>query len=107
MRKPGFSSVEPPSRATSCNPLFLRGRTPCAIFCIVLRREPVERNVTVTIVQSALGTGSRPSLIINVAMTLDGKTDTFARHSAAISSAEDMARVDQLRTECDAIMVGG
>ncbi|HEX9069717.1 MAG TPA: dihydrofolate reductase family protein [Ktedonobacterales bacterium] len=63
--------------------------------------------MTVTIVQSAFGTGSRPSLIINVAMTVDGKTDTFARHGAAISSAGDMARVDQLRAECDAIMVGG
>jgi 2,5-diamino-6-(ribosylamino)-4(3H)-pyrimidinone 5'-phosphate reductase len=61
----------------------------------------------VTIVQSALGASNRPSLVINVAMTADGKTDTFARQGAAISSAEDMARVDQLRAESDAIMVGG
>jgi 2,5-diamino-6-(ribosylamino)-4(3H)-pyrimidinone 5'-phosphate reductase len=46
-------------------------------------------------------------LIINVAMTADGKIDTFERKGAKISSADDWHRVDQLRTEVDAIMVGG
>lgn len=49
----------------------------------------------------------RPHVFINVAMTADGKTDTIARHGAAISSAQDMTRVDQLRAASDAIMVGG
>ncbi len=48
----------------------------------------------------------RPHVIINVAMTLDGKLDSVARQGAAISSADDWARVDRLRASCDAIMVG-
>ena len=50
---------------------------------------------------------NRPYVFINVAMTADGKIDTFERRGAAISSPQDKARVDQLRAECDAIMVGG
>jgi 2,5-diamino-6-(ribosylamino)-4(3H)-pyrimidinone 5'-phosphate reductase len=50
---------------------------------------------------------NRPFVFINVAMTVDGKIDTFARQGAAISSPHDKARVDQLRAESDAIMVGG
>lgn len=49
----------------------------------------------------------RPTVIVNVAMTVDGKLDTVARRGAAISSPADFARVDRLRAECDAIMVGG
>ena len=44
---------------------------------------------------------------INVAMTADGKIDTFERHGAAISSPRDKERVDRLRAEADAVMVGG
>src|SRR5438067_2215611 len=40
-------------------------------------------------------------------MTADGKIDTFERRSAAISSAQDWERVDRLRAESDAVMVGG
>ena len=40
-------------------------------------------------------------------MTADGKIDTFARKGAAISSQHDKERVDRLRAEADAIMVGG
>lgn len=40
-------------------------------------------------------------------MTADGKIDTFQRRAAAISSAWDKARVDRLRAESDAVMVGG
>src|ERR1051325_4298495 len=50
---------------------------------------------------------NRPFVFINVAMTADGKIDTFARRGAAISSERDKERVDQLRAESDAIMVGG
>ncbi|MBV6449482.1 MAG: 2,5-diamino-6-ribosylamino-4(3H)-pyrimidinone 5'-phosphate reductase [Anaerolineales bacterium] len=49
----------------------------------------------------------RPFVFINVAMTADGKIDTVARKGAAISSARDKERVDQLRAEADAVMVGG
>ena len=50
---------------------------------------------------------NRPFVFINVAMTADGKIDTFARKGAAISSARDRERVDILRAESDAVMVGG
>jgi 2,5-diamino-6-(ribosylamino)-4(3H)-pyrimidinone 5'-phosphate reductase len=50
---------------------------------------------------------NRPFVFINVAMTADGKIDTFQRKGAAISSERDKERVDQLRAEADAVMVGG
>lgn len=50
---------------------------------------------------------NRPFVFINVAMTADGKMDTFARKGAAISSQRDKERVDKLRAESDAVMVGG
>ena len=46
-------------------------------------------------------------MFINVAMTADGKIDTFERKGAAISSQRDKERVDRLRAESDAVMVGG
>jgi 2,5-diamino-6-(ribosylamino)-4(3H)-pyrimidinone 5'-phosphate reductase len=46
-------------------------------------------------------------VIINVAMTLDGKIDNVARKGAKISSDSDWKRVDKLRAESDAILVGG
>jgi len=49
----------------------------------------------------------RPFVFINVAMTADGKIDTFARRGAAISSRRDKDRVDKLRAGSDAVMVGG
>ena len=49
----------------------------------------------------------RPHVFINVAVTADGKMDTFERKGSAISSARDKARVDQLRARADAVMVGG
>ena len=48
-----------------------------------------------------------PYVTLNVAMTLDGKTDTTKRKGALISSNLDMERVDRLRASNDAIMVGG
>ena len=50
---------------------------------------------------------NRPFVFINVAMTADGKIDTFTRKGSAISSQRDKQRVDQLRAEADAVMVGG
>lgn len=49
----------------------------------------------------------RPFVFINVAMTADGKIDTVARRGAAISSQRDKERVEKLRAESDAVMVGG
>lgn len=49
----------------------------------------------------------RPWVTMNVAMTVDGKIDTAARRGAAISSPDDWERVDRLRAESDAVMVGG
>lgn len=50
---------------------------------------------------------NRPYIIINVAMSADGKIDTFERKGVSISSAEDKRRVLELRAEVDAVMVGG
>lgn len=50
---------------------------------------------------------NRPFVFINVAMTADGKIDTSARRGAGISSPRDKERVDKLRAESDAVMVGG
>jgi 2,5-diamino-6-(ribosylamino)-4(3H)-pyrimidinone 5'-phosphate reductase len=49
----------------------------------------------------------KPYVIINVAVSADGKMDTFERKGSSISSAEDKARVLRLRAEADAVMVGG
>jgi 2,5-diamino-6-(ribosylamino)-4(3H)-pyrimidinone 5'-phosphate reductase len=49
----------------------------------------------------------RSYVFINIAMTADGKIDTFERRGATISSQRDKERVDRLRAEADAIMVGG
>ena len=50
---------------------------------------------------------NRPHVFINVAMTADGKIDTVKRKGATISSIADKARVDRLRSESDAVLVGG
>jgi len=50
---------------------------------------------------------NRPHVTVNVAMSADGKIDTVARKGATISSAADKARVDRLRADSDAVMVGG
>jgi 2,5-diamino-6-(ribosylamino)-4(3H)-pyrimidinone 5'-phosphate reductase len=49
----------------------------------------------------------RPFVFINVAVTADGKMDTFERKGAGISSEADKKRVQILRAEADAVMVGG
>jgi 2,5-diamino-6-(ribosylamino)-4(3H)-pyrimidinone 5'-phosphate reductase len=50
---------------------------------------------------------NRPFTFINVAVTADGKIDTFERKGAAISSRRDKERVDELRAAADGILVGG
>lgn len=50
---------------------------------------------------------NRPYTFINVAMTADGKIDTFERKGSAISSKRDKTRVDELRAAADGILVGG
>lgn len=48
---------------------------------------------------------SKPHVILNAAMTLDGKIATRS-HDAAISSQKDLNRVYVLRSKVDAVMVG-
>ncbi len=50
---------------------------------------------------------TRPYVLVNVAMTADGKIDSAARRGATISSAADKRRVDELRAGVDAVLVGG
>lgn len=44
--------------------------------------------------------------MVNVAASVDGKIDTVARRGAAISGEWDRERVQRLRAEVDAVMVG-
>lgn len=48
----------------------------------------------------------RPHVIVNTAMSADGKLSTRERRQVKISGALDFSRVDQLKAGCDAIMVG-
>lgn len=48
----------------------------------------------------------RPHVIVNCAMTADGKIAGKARKQVRISSPEDLDRVRRLRAESDAILVG-
>jgi diaminohydroxyphosphoribosylaminopyrimidine deaminase / 5-amino-6-(5-phosphoribosylamino)uracil reductase len=48
----------------------------------------------------------RPFGILKYAMTLDGKIATTSGHSAWVSSPEARAYVHQLRSHCDAVIVG-
>jgi len=54
-----------------------------------------------------MGIMDRPFVYLNVAATADGKIDTFERRGATISSARDKERVDKLRAEADAVIIGG
>ncbi len=49
---------------------------------------------------------TRPFVFINSAMSADGKISSFERSQVRISGQVDMARVDLLRAESDAVMVG-
>lgn len=49
---------------------------------------------------------TRPFVFINSAMSADGKISSIERRQVRISGREDLARVDRLRAESDAVMVG-
>lgn len=48
----------------------------------------------------------RPYIIVNLAMSADGKISTRERRQVRISGPSDFARVDRLKAGCDGIMVG-
>jgi len=48
----------------------------------------------------------RPYVVVNIAMSADGKISTRERRQVRISGTQDFTRVDQLKAGCDAIMVG-
>lgn len=48
----------------------------------------------------------RPRVIVNCAMSADGKIANRLRKQVRLSDEADMARVHRLRNSCDAIMVG-
>jgi 2,5-diamino-6-(ribosylamino)-4(3H)-pyrimidinone 5'-phosphate reductase len=49
---------------------------------------------------------TRPFIFINSAMSADGKISSTLHRQVRISGKEDLARVDVLRAESDAVMVG-
>jgi riboflavin-specific deaminase-like protein len=49
---------------------------------------------------------SRPRVIVNMAMSLDGKVTSTSREPVAFTSQEDRQRLVALRAESDAILVG-
>ena len=48
----------------------------------------------------------RPEFVVNCAMSADGKIAGVERKQVKISDEEDFARVHQLRSRCDAVIVG-
>lgn len=48
----------------------------------------------------------RPHVVVNVAMSADGKLSTRERRQVRISGSQDFNRVDRLKAGCDAVMVG-
>lgn len=48
----------------------------------------------------------RPYVVVNVAMSADGKLSTRERRQVRISGSQDFTRVDRLKAGCDAVMVG-
>ena len=49
---------------------------------------------------------NRPYVILSCAMSIDGYLDSAAPHTVALSNSADFDRVDQLRADSDAILVG-
>ncbi len=47
-----------------------------------------------------------PRVIVNCAMSIDGKIASRVRKQVRLSDESDMARVHRLRNDCDAILVG-
>jgi len=48
----------------------------------------------------------RPFVHVNVAMSADGKLSTRERRQVKISGSSDFSRVDRIKAESDAVMVG-
>src|SRR5512138_2891337 len=48
----------------------------------------------------------RPYVVVNVAMSADGKLSTRERRQVKISGSQDFNRVDRLKATSDAVMVG-
>ncbi|MDD1681445.1 MAG: 2,5-diamino-6-(ribosylamino)-4(3H)-pyrimidinone 5'-phosphate reductase [Methanoregula sp.] len=48
----------------------------------------------------------RPYVVVNVAMSADGKLSTRERRQVKISGSQDFNRVDRLKASSDAVMVG-
>jgi 2,5-diamino-6-(ribosylamino)-4(3H)-pyrimidinone 5'-phosphate reductase len=48
----------------------------------------------------------RPIVVVNIAMSADGKISTRERRQVRISGEQDFTRVDRLKARCDAVMVG-
>ena len=48
----------------------------------------------------------RPYTILSCGISLDGYLDAATQDRLVLSNEADLARVDQVRAECDAILVG-
>ncbi len=60
----------------------------------------------VTLKECSGRTRERPYIIINCAMSLDGKIALPTKKQVKLSSLEDFKRVHELRNYCDAVLVG-
>ncbi|MBF6298241.1 dihydrofolate reductase family protein [Nocardia amamiensis] len=49
---------------------------------------------------------TRPFVLLSVAVSIDGHIDDMSPERLLLSNAEDFDRVDQVRAECDAILIG-
>src|SRR6201996_707237 len=49
---------------------------------------------------------TRPYVLISCAMSVDGRIDDTSPERLVLSGPADLARVDELRASCDAIVVG-
>ena len=58
------------------------------------------------VMRQVLGTGVRPHVIINAAMSVDGKIALPDGQAVRLSNDEDVRRVHELRSKVDAILVG-
>ncbi|HUK92727.1 MAG TPA: 2,5-diamino-6-(ribosylamino)-4(3H)-pyrimidinone 5'-phosphate reductase [Methanomicrobiales archaeon] len=56
--------------------------------------------------QDPWGPLRRPYVIVNMAMSADGKISSVRRKQVRISGTDDRGRVDELKAESDAVMVG-
>lgn len=52
------------------------------------------------------GIAMRPYVLVNVAMSADGKLSTVKRRQVKISGKTDFDRVDEMKAGCDGVMVG-